>query len=41
MFKECINFNQDLSNWDVRNVTDMSCMFDRCYIKKEYKPKFK
>lgn len=30
MFDGCINFNQDISNWNVSNVTDMSCMFEVC-----------
>ncbi|AXE60779.1 hypothetical protein DA803_01595 [[Mycoplasma] phocae] len=27
-FKDCINFNQDLSSWDISNVKDMSSMFE-------------
>jgi len=27
LFANCTNFNQDISNWDVSNVTDMSKMF--------------
>ena len=27
LFANCTNFNQDISNWDVSNVTDMSIMF--------------
>jgi surface protein len=27
MFYDATSFNQDISNWDVRNVTDMSSMF--------------
>jgi surface protein len=30
MFKDCINFNQDISNWDVSSVTDMNNMFKGC-----------
>ena len=30
MFSTCREFNQDLSNWDVSNVKDMSYMFFRC-----------
>ena len=30
MFYGCKAFNQDISNWDVSNVTDMSCMFYMC-----------
>ena len=27
MFERCNKFNQDISNWDVSNVTNMDCMF--------------
>ena len=27
MFWDASSFNQDVSEWDVPNVTDMSCMF--------------
>ena len=27
LFKNCYNFNDDISNWDVSNVRDMSNMF--------------
>ena len=30
MFYECTNFNQDISAWDVYNVTDMNGMFYEC-----------
>ena len=30
MFQGCNNFNQDISEWDVSNVTDMSFMFCWC-----------
>ena len=30
MFKGCINFNSDLSNWDVSNVKSMAFMFKGC-----------
>ena len=30
MFCWCKSFNQDISNWDVSNVTDMSYMFSFC-----------
>ena len=33
-------FNQDISNWNVSKVTNMSYMFDNCLIKEEYKLKF-
>ena len=28
MFYNCINFNQPLNNWDVKNVTEMDNMFE-------------
>ena len=31
MFVECYNFNADLSNWNVSNVTNMESMFFDCY----------
>jgi len=31
-------FNNDISLWDVRNVTDMSCMFDESMIQESFKP---
>ena len=30
MFSECESFNQDISNWDVSNVTNMRAMFSYC-----------
>ena len=30
MFKNCVNFNQDINNWDVSNVTNMVSMFEGC-----------
>ena len=30
MFYGCKAFNQDISNWNVSKVTDMTCMFDGC-----------
>ena len=30
MFYECESFNQDISNWDVSNVENMSNMFYEC-----------
>ena len=41
MFNGCEFFNQDLSKWNVSNVTTMNNIFKDCPIKKEYKPKFK
>ena len=41
MFYGCISFNQDISRWDVSNVNTHLCAFNKCPIKKEYKPKFK
>ena len=41
MFCDCKAFNQDISNWNVSKVKDMSYMFDSCPIEEKYKPKFK
>jgi len=30
MFSDCVNFNQNLGNWNVSNVETMECMFYRC-----------
>ena len=30
MFLGCVNFNQDISAWDVRNVEEMSNIFNGC-----------
>lgn len=30
MFTGAVNFNQDISEWDVSNVTNMACMFEKC-----------
>lgn len=30
MFYNCLNFNKDLSSWDVLNVTNMNYMFFSC-----------
>jgi hypothetical protein len=40
MFKNS-KFNRDISKWNVRKTADTRCMFERCPIKEEYKPKFK
>jgi hypothetical protein len=40
MFCDSI-FHQDISKWNVKNVTHHNNMFDGCSIKEEYKPKFK
>jgi surface protein len=37
---EYSKFNQDISKWDVSNVTQMDDIFYKCPIKEEYKPKF-
>ena len=38
---ELTDFNGDISNWDVSNVTDTKLIFFKCPIEKKYKPKFK
>lgn len=30
MFWHCKNFNQDISDWDVKRVKDMTKMFQEC-----------
>ena len=30
MFENCKSFNQDISSWNVSNVTNMSWMFYNC-----------
>ena len=40
MFKKCEKFNQDISGWDVNNVQFKNYIFDLCFIKREYMPKF-
>ena len=30
LFTDCTNFNQDIGNWKVNNVTDMRSMFSGC-----------
>ena len=35
MFREAKEFNQDISNWDVSNVTDMALMFDGTSFNKD------
>jgi surface protein len=32
LFCDCIEFNDDISRWDVSNVTDMSSMFEDAYV---------
>ena len=41
MFCKVVNFNQDISKWDVSNVIHHDYMFENWPIKNEYKPKFK
>jgi len=31
MFRDCRNFNRDITGWDVSKVTDMGHMFYNCY----------
>ena len=40
MFYGCEAFNQDISRWDVSNVTNMKYIFNYCPIEEKYKPKF-
>ena len=32
MFYDCESFNQDISKWDVSNVTNMGFMFNGCRL---------
>ena len=41
MFDGCKSFNQDISKWNVSNVTDRNWIFNDCPIEQKYKPKFK
>ena len=43
MFYHCEKLKSvgDISKWDVSNVIHSTCMFKKCPIKEEYKPKFK
>ena len=36
-----LDFNGDISQWNVSNVKDKDNMFHSCTIKEKYKPKFK
>jgi len=38
MFNDATEFNQDISNWDLKSVTDARNMFRNCNIKDAYKP---
>ena len=38
MFYGANSFNQDISNWHIKNNTETSDMFTDCPIKEEYKP---
>jgi surface protein len=40
MFYYAVKFNQDISNWDVSNVTGHFDAFDGCNIEEYYKPNF-
>ena len=40
MFFYCEKFNQDISRWDVSKVKRCNNIFENCYIKEEYMPKF-
>ena len=39
MFFSAKSFNQNISNWDVGKVQNTYCIFYKCPIKEEYKPK--
>ena len=39
MFLDCKNFNCDLSKWKLKNILDMSGMFDGCTLLKN-KPRW-
>ena len=39
--KNGLQFNQDISKWDVHNVKSSESMFSNCHIQGTYKPKFK
>ena len=41
MFYGCKSFNQDISNWNVSNVSYNHEIFKKCPIEEKYKPKFK
>jgi hypothetical protein len=38
MFAEAKSFNQNISNWHIKNNTNTTNMFDECLINEEYKP---
>ena len=40
MFQNATSFNQDISQWDVNNVTNSSDIFYKCNIQEDYKPIF-
>ena len=41
LFSGEIDFNGNISSWDVSNVKDKDDMFHSCPIEEKYKPKFK
>ena len=41
MFFDCKKFNQDISKWNVSNVTYNTNIFKGCIIEEKYKPIFK
>ena len=41
LFENNLNFNGDISNWDVSNVKENLRIFNYCGIEEKHKPKFK
>ena len=40
LFENNLNFNGDISKWDISKVNDANNIFYNCKIKEKYKPKF-
>ena len=41
LFKDMVEFNGNISNWDVSNVGYNKDIFKKCPIEEKYKPNFK